>query len=493
MAKYRVSTLDLSTRIQLATEMLLPATERGWGRATQLAQQHHISRTSLYKMRDKARRLLTAGFQPQAPGPKTVEKKLTVDRHFIQQAITILPLVTGSVRSIQTGLELLFDVRRSPGYISQTLQEAGKRAEAYNAGLLIPLPVLAEADEIFQGGQPCLTVVDGRSFLVLNLAAAEARDETHWGVTFLELAEQGIRFHDLAADGARGIRAGVKAAELAIPLRPDLFHLLHQAHTISRRLERAAYQAIKTAHHTRRAVQEASAPKRRRGRQRKAKLPLDEAIAQETEAIDTFDLWCWLLAEVRQALEPITPTGHIANSQMVRQTIQVAAALMKELGRADVTAFADKLIAHLDELVAPLEWLETSLAAWRTALSAEDQAFIIWVWQHREALAMPLDEAFPFYLREMAQAFWQALTLFHRSSSLAESLHSWVRPFLAIHRGMPQWLAPLLQLFWNHHRFERGKRANKTPLELAGVTDAPSLRQVLFSLFDDQETIPAMV
>jgi hypothetical protein len=29
----------------------------------------------------------------------------------------------------------------------------------------------------------------------------------------------------------------------------------------------------------------------------------------------------------------------------------------------------------------------------------------------------------------------------------------------------------LLQLFWNHHTFERGKRAGSSPLELAEVLD----------------------
>ena len=44
---------------------------------------------------------------------------------------------------------------------------------------------------------------------------------------------------------------------------------------------------------------------------------------------------------------------------------------------------------------------------------------------------------------------------------------------------MCQWLLLLLQLFWNHHKFERGKRAGHSPLELAGVTDTPSLEEVL--------------
>jgi hypothetical protein len=80
-------------------------------------------------------------------------------------------------------------------------------------------------------------------------------------------------------------------------------------------------------------------------------------------------------------------------------------------------------------------------------------------------------------------ALWDTLELFHRSSSLAESLHSWLRPYLQIHHGMPKWLSPLLQLFWNHHKFERGKRAGSRPLELAGVADAPSLVEVLSQLF----------
>ncbi|MCI0425948.1 MAG: hypothetical protein L0Z47_08870, partial [Actinobacteria bacterium] len=71
---------------------------------------------------------------------------------------------------------------------------------------------------------------------------------------------------------------------------------------------------------------------------------------------------------------------------------------------------------------------------------------------------------------------------FHRSSSLAEALHSWLRPYLSIHRGMPDWLLPLLQLFWNHHVFPRGKRAGQSPLQWAGVEDAPALASVFKNL-----------
>jgi hypothetical protein len=51
---------------------------------------------------------------------------------------------------------------------------------------------------------------------------------------------------------------------------------------------------------------------------------------------------------------------------------------------------------------------------------------------------------------------------------------------------MPKWLLPLLQLFWNHHQFERGKRAGGSPMELAGVAEAPTLKKVLAQLFGSQ-------
>lgn len=483
MVQYRLSELELSTRVRLTAEMVLSAQERGWGRASQLAQQYGVSRTLLYEWRAKALQSLQEMLQPHCPGPRPLRQSLEISSSFIQRAIALWPMLTGSVRGIQTGLELLLGVERSVGYISETLQTAGEKAAAYNQAVVIPLPVLAEADEIFQGRRPCLTVVDGRSFVALNLTPAESRDATQWGVTFLELAERGVQFHDLVSDGAKGIRAGVQEAQLGIPLRPDLFHLLQEAHPITRRLERDAYQAIETVERVRRAQQEALAHHRRRGRPLKVDRSLAEALRQETQAITQFDLWRWLLHEARLALEPVQPGYRLGSAQTARDTLQTVVTLMKQVGHKDVIAFAETLRAHLEDLVAPIAWLEQTLSPWRANLSAADEALILWYDQHRSSLTLTVTEAFPPALQAATLAFVEALTLFHRASSLAESLHSWLRPHLQIHRGMPAWLAPLLQLFWNHHRFQRGKRAGNTPLELAGVIDAPALAAVLDHFF----------
>jgi hypothetical protein len=412
-----------------------------------------------------------------------LQQTLEINPSFIQRTIALWPMLTGSVRGIQNGLELLLGVERSVGYISETLQAAGQKAAAYNQSLVIPLPVLAEADEIFQGRRPCLTVVDGRSFVALTLTPAESRDATQWGVTLLELAEQGVQFHDLVSDGAKGIRAGVQAAQLGIPLGADLFHLLQAAQPITRRLQREAYQAIETVERVRRAQQEALSELRRRGRPLKVDCSLAQALHQQNLTITQFDLWNWLLHEARLVLDPIQTGYRLGCAQAARETLETVAVLMQQVGPKEVTAFAQTLLAHLEELVAPLTWLEQTLSPWRSTLSAADEAFILWYAHHRASLSLSLTEAFAPGLQAPALAFVEALALFHRASSLAESLHSWVRPHLQIHRGMPAWLGPLLQLFWNHHRFQRGKRAGNTPLELAGVTDALDLAAVLDHLF----------
>lgn len=491
MATYRVPEFTAAQRMTVALEMLVPRPERKWGRASELAHQCGISRTRLYELRTCAQSALVEALRPRAAGRPEPISALMVDKSFIDRTIAILPMLTGSVRGIRAGLKLLLGVSRSVGYVSEMLQAAGQHATVHNHQVTVPLAVLGEADEIFQGQKPCLTVVDGRSFMVLNLTPAESRDGTTWGVTYLDLVERGIQFHDLACDGGTGLRAGLREAGLAIPLRPDLFHLLQDATRLTRRLEAAAYKAMETSERARRAELEAQGRIRRRGPRLKITVALGQAEVEEAQAIETFDTWSWLIDEIRQALEPITPDQCIVSVTNAQATLEAAIALLKEMSHTTITTLANDLQSKLPELLAALEWLEHSLTPLLDTLDAQTQAFIIWLWQHHQALNLNIDTDIPENLRPVVRAAWDVLGLFHRSSSLAESLHSWLRPHLQIHRGMPGWLLPLLQLFWNHHPFERGKRTGHSPLELAGVEDASSLESVLTQLFGSHTVVQA--
>lgn len=491
MAEYRNPEFTAEQRVEAALQMLLPLPERKWGRVSELAREYGVSRTLLYRTRDRVFDAIATALLPRDSGRPAQETTLTVDKGFIDRAIATMPLLTGSVRDVRTGLKLLLGVSRSVGYISETLAAAGEQAAVYNLGVTPALPILGEADEIFQGRQPCLTLVDGRSFLVLNLTPAESRDSTTWGLTYLELVERGVQFHDLACDGGTGLRAGVREAELAIPLRQDLFHILRGAQRLTRRLEGRAYKAIESVERARRADMEARGIIRRRGPRLKVKTPLPQAEIEEAQAIEVFDNWDWLFGEIRLALEPITPTGAIASAAEAQATVETSLDLLTALNHPDITAFAADFRKKVAELLAPLEWLEQQVKPALDGLDADTQAFIIWAWQQRQALNLDIASDIPEELRPIVRTVWDILGLFHRSSSLAESLHSWLRPYLQIHRGTPKWLLPLLQLFWNHHQFERGKRAGNSPLELAGVQDAPSLGEVLGQLFGSQPATAA--
>jgi hypothetical protein len=433
-----------------------------------------------------------AALECQPTGPRPRATTLCIDKAWLQRAIVVLPMLSGSIRSVQCGLELLVGVHRSLGYISETLQAAGAAATVYNQTLVPTLPVLAEADEIFQGQHPALTVVDGRSFLIVNLSAAEARDGTTWGLTFLDLDARGVKFQDVVSDAATGLQAGIQDAHVFPSQGFDLFHLLHDAQRLSGQLERAAYRSIETADQARYWEQRAQGPKRRGGRRPKKLISRPEAEAQEAQAITVYDLWQWLVREVRQALEPIDARGRLRPVAAARADLEVAIELMLMLDDKRVKAQTHKLVKHLNDLLAPLARLEQQLAAWRMTVDAATEAYVVWTWQHREELALDVQKDFPVALQPTVKTVWEALTSFHRSSSLAEALHSWLRSYLQAHRGMPDWLLPLLHLFWNHHRFQRGKRAGHSPLQAAGVSNVLSLSAALDRLLAEVTVRSAM-
>lgn len=468
MKYYRLLHLDLSTRFELALQMLNPS--RPWGLVTLLSDIYGVSRKFLYELSHKAEFSILKALDGQAPGRKPKTETLILDDNYKQRSIvTLATVIPASIRGIQTCMEELYKTHCSLGYISQTLQQAGEAAKNQNQLVVPKQLVLGEADEIFSGRHPCLTVVDGNSFAVLQLSPQPSRDAVAWGVIFIEMQERGVDFLDLACDGAKGIRAGAEEAGLCIPIRPDLFHLTREASRLKNHLESLAYKAIEEAERARRSEIEANAGHHRRGPYLKVIKSVPEAERQEEESMERYDLFVWLCEEIRQSLEPWTSEYILTSSTQSRQTLETAIELMKELGSIKVKEYASDLKRHLEELLSPLLWLEGKLSCCRVGLDSGMESTIIWSYKHRHELGIDDSsegcfEGFPLDIRPVVQSFWAALRLFHRSSSIAESLHSWLRPYFVMHRVIPEWLTPLLQIYWNHHTFQRGKRKGKNPL-----------------------------
>jgi hypothetical protein len=475
MTQYRVEQLDVSTRIEIGLKMVMSSAERGWGWVTEMAAAYGVSRQTFYDVRDDVRAVLEQAVKPQAPGPKPTREALRVDAEYIRWATTVLAMQKGSTRDVQLGLELLFGVKRSVGFISETLNAVGQSAADYNAQLRPGQPIQGEADEVFQRMLPCFTVVDGQSFMVLNLSAEADRTGETWAKTFERLADQGIEFQDIVSDNASGIRRGLREAGLDVVWRLDVFHVVQEGHRLSQKLENAAYKAMRQADRVQAYAAEQAEGKRRVGRPRQAVgADVDTADQQQMLAIAQFDLWAWLLSEVRFALEPVHG-DRLNDSATARAALEVASDLMQALDQPDIAAFATRLLKNLDALLDPLRWLEQQVADWQTTLDPADEALIVWACRCPAVVVEELPER----LHMAAQAYDTALALLHRASSHVEPFHSWLRPYLTIHRTLPDWLLPLAALFWNHHTFQRGKRVGHSPVELAGLDDAPSLQSVL--------------
>jgi hypothetical protein len=108
------------------------------------------------------------------------------------------------------------------------------------------------------------------------------------------------------------------------------------------------------ADRARRADAEARVLLRRRGAPLKVAVPRGEAEAQEAQVMAASDLWEWLLSEIRQALDLLSPEGYLTTATEARPTVQTAAELLLTLQHPDITAFAQHLLASHDPIFVTL-------------------------------------------------------------------------------------------------------------------------------------------
>jgi hypothetical protein len=467
---FRLEHITLEERVELGCVCVLLAGE--YGLITDLARSYGTSRQFFYTLRDRAvaalERALAAG-RPGRPGP---DERLVVDRAAAERAVLTLHQVAGaSVRGIRACLAELLGVERSVGWVQGVLSEAAERARALRPAPARPLVALA--DEIYAGQRPALTVVDHASGLVAALAPAAAADEAAWRRTWAELAGRGVAIAGVTADAAAGLAAGARAAGLGAP-KQDHWHALHELRRVAVRLEGEAYRRLEAAERAARAAAEArhAAAHGRRprlGRPLEAAADPDEAARAAEAAIARAGGVGTVVGWVRAALRPVDRrTGRVRTAAELVGELTAAADLLRELGGPAVRA-ATLLGERAVGLAAYLGDLARALAAPRAALGEAAVTFLAWAWAHREALG--LADAAAAWPAEPgpARAVWAALDGAVRGSGMVENFHSALAPQRARRRGLPPTALALAAAYRNHHRFERGARAGRSPLELAGL------------------------
>jgi len=102
---------------------------------------------------------------------------------------------------------------------------------------------------------------------------------------------------------------------------------------------------------------------------------------------------------------PLSANGRLTGLVAARSTVATALELLTSLPQEAIQTLVQQLQAHLAALLAPLEWLEQTLAPYRQDLDPATETTILWAWQHRHALALPPGTGFPAHLQPTVQAF----------------------------------------------------------------------------------------
>lgn len=467
--------ITLSERVKIAATIIGEPDRERYGGISQLARDYHLSRQSLYTMRQRGRDALADSLAARTPGRPALAAPLIIDQNRLDRSIVTFTVAGhASLEGVQTCLAEALDVRRSPSYISTVLDKAGVAAHAFLEQMCPPRPIRADLDEIFTGATPHLAVVDHDSALILTLQRSTSRDSTAWGVTLLDQQAKGVVIVEAASDGARGIVGGLTESGVGAAHLGDLFHVVRDLIVVAGRLEKVAYAAIGREERARLVEAEAQAAHPRRGPKRTSDVSVPDAVAASQDAIHRYDAYAWLVGVVRETLDPVDArSGRLRQAPESRQELAAVVALLREEADPLVTKAAGRLERAIDDLVAYQDRLGAEVAPWLAQVGEEVGALIGWAWRHRQALGLTTPDtaalAFPVPQREAVQAIWAALERIHRGSSLVECINSLLRPHLLVHRGADQGLLDLLACYLNHHVFSRGKRRDKSPLQLAEV------------------------
>ncbi len=342
------------------------------------------------------------------------------------------------------------------------------------------VPVFACTDELYDHGQPILTLMEDEHLAVL-LATKEAEaDGTTWGVRLLELQERGLSYAHLVKDQGTAMTAGVADSGVlpASACGTDVFHFLLAFGRESRALAHQATRAGAERDRQEAALDYHTAPTHGRGRPPRATTveAYERAVSTAEAAACVTNAVQFLFHETRALLEPVDPDGQLIPAPAAQAGLETVAALLGELGPR-TRPLATLLAGAGSALHVFRQLLAQSYADLSQRHGADLVQFVAWTWVHRKAL----HEHLPRTPEELSTRWgldaplsavhdiWHALRNSHRSSSVLESFNAILRLHVQAHRGLTPSLLPLIVYRHNVRPFPRGVHRGEAPLVALGM------------------------
>lgn len=470
----------VTDRAQIAIEMMSP--HRPLGRATQLAQAYNLSRQGVYDIAGKGLDILLQALHPGQHGPRPREQQVKVTKNHLRRSVLTLSANGVSQRRVQACLSELLNTPVSLGWVNGVLACLEANAQQVNQQLN---PVGGETfsgDEIFSNGSPNLLVVGNESLYIYALTRQDERDGDTWGCVLLDVPETA----QFASDAGTGLAAGVKAAELP-QHQLDWDHLLRPLWGQATRLEEQAYAALAKVEERAALFDQAHTTKRLQQHLHKWEALVEEAN-KKIEMLDTFsqiaravddcfaliDLETGQLTHAAQAISRLQALG--------QQMATLSGRIYRKLG-TNLQNWATGLFTYQKQLrsaLAPLieQYGPRAITAlgciWQCEADGKRRRLPLPEKEKRQQLwQQALDEAYSCLDDCGLWPAWEALSALlsrpWRGSMLAECVNSLLRPILDQRRHTDQGCLELFRFWHNVRPFLRGKRAGRSPAQLAGI------------------------
>jgi hypothetical protein len=501
--------LSQADRLFMAAVLAIPRTLR-YGAVTWLGQAFRTSRQTVYDVADAILAVADNG-QPCLPDPPSTSpappsgSPATLSR--VPRLILSLLFPGGmSYRPMRVCLLEALGCTRSLGYISELINQDGQRAGQILAALQWPdnpHVLWLARDETYFGDKPMLLSVDPHCLVIQSGRVQETADSHGWAIelTVLLAGLGSARIH-LAEDGApyfpaslteagQRLREAGQSCEFVV--QKDLHHLSAAAQRVQRSADGPAFKALADVARYERPGPHGLTSLRnvaawRQAEQRAARLVTraDEVrfwIDCLHDAFEIVDLNCGAIRDFS------------INHWLLTQTVRG----LRALGHRRTTKLARTVAQQEPQLLTYLRWLDDELPAWRhDNLAHFGDAELASLFERAVARAWRLQRALTNgqrHLRsqaeraeadlvglvghdavssQLAERLMALLETVVRTSSASETINSILKPLLWAHRqfvnreSAQHWLN--LFILWHNMRvFERGKRAGKSPFQLAGV------------------------
>jgi len=395
-----------------------------------------------------------------------------------------------------------FDQSRSPSFMSELINEAGRRAgEILDQIDFSPLgEVILARDETYFDGLAFLLSVEPRTYVIVSGYVEETCDGETWGVSLaIDQQTRGLRIIGLAEDGARCYPKSLKQAaalleaEFSVPVQKDVWHVLDKARQTVTDLERIALKKLEGAEELYQAL--VDDPWDDEGFE--AWVKAEEAAEGLLEMSDRLRFWYGCLCDALEIVD--WRSGEIRDRKINQWLLDETLEGLRQLHHPRVKKLVTRLENQYDELLTFLDWLEVQLIPWQRRLArafpdpqerAFFQATVARAWRLNRALVNghkqfrgPAADAQALLAElvaddEQAHALAEELlTILEgtiRTSCAAETINSILKRYLWVKRSFQsretaQNFLNLFILWFNMHPFKRGKRASQSPFRWAGI------------------------